>query len=116
MDQTVLSGARGAVDSVCPSTPPADTTHSVVWEVPGSAGSDSSSLGHLLMPPQDQKRMEKISKRVSAIEEVNNNVKLLTEMVMSHSQGGASACSSEDLMKVRLSPPCPRPSQGPCRP
>ncbi|CAD7677169.1 unnamed protein product [Nyctereutes procyonoides] len=51
------------------------------------------------MVQEDQKRMEKISKRVSAIEEVNNNVKLLTEMVMSHSQGGASACSSEDLMK-----------------
>lgn len=48
--------------------------------------------------------MEKISKRVSAIEEVNNNVKLLTEMVMNHSQGGASARSSEDLMKVRWSP------------
>lgn len=53
--------------------------------------------------------MEKISKRVSAIEEVNNNVKLLTDMVMSHSQGGAAAQSSEDLMKVRLFPPCPRP-------
>uniref|UniRef100_A0A667GMW6 Golgi associated, gamma adaptin ear containing, ARF binding protein 1 n=1 Tax=Lynx canadensis TaxID=61383 RepID=A0A667GMW6_LYNCA len=51
------------------------------------------------MVQEDQKRMEKISKRVSAIEEVNNNVKLLTEMVMSHSQGGASARSSEDLMK-----------------
>ncbi|XP_004410852.1 PREDICTED: ADP-ribosylation factor-binding protein GGA1 isoform X4 [Odobenus rosmarus divergens] len=51
------------------------------------------------MVQEDQKRMEKISKRVSAIEEVNNNVKLLTEMVMSHSQGGASAGSSEDLMK-----------------
>lgn len=60
--------------------------------------------------------MEKISKRVSALEEVNNNVKLLTEMVMSHSQGGAAARSSEDLMKVRLSPPCPRPPQGPCGP
>uniref|UniRef100_G1LU35 Golgi associated, gamma adaptin ear containing, ARF binding protein 1 n=1 Tax=Ailuropoda melanoleuca TaxID=9646 RepID=G1LU35_AILME len=51
------------------------------------------------MVQEDQKRMEKISKRVSAIEEVNNNVKLLTEMVMNHSQGGASARSSEDLMK-----------------
>uniref|UniRef100_A0A8C3WJB1 Golgi associated, gamma adaptin ear containing, ARF binding protein 1 n=1 Tax=Catagonus wagneri TaxID=51154 RepID=A0A8C3WJB1_9CETA len=51
------------------------------------------------MVQEDQKRMEKISKRVSAIEEVNNNVKLLTEMVMNHSQGGASAQSSEDLMK-----------------
>lgn len=54
--------------------------------------------------------MEKISKRVSAIEEVNNNVKLLTEMVTNHSQGGASAHSSEDLMKVcPLLPPRPRP-------
>lgn len=44
--------------------------------------------------------MEKISKRVSAIEEVNNNVKLLTEMVMNHSQGGGGpAHSSEELMK-----------------
>lgn len=50
------------------------------------------------MVQEDQKRMEKISKRVNAIEEVNNNVKLLTEMVMSHSQGAASS-SSEDLMK-----------------
>uniref|UniRef100_A0A452UJZ3 Golgi associated, gamma adaptin ear containing, ARF binding protein 1 n=1 Tax=Ursus maritimus TaxID=29073 RepID=A0A452UJZ3_URSMA len=60
------------------------------------------------MVQEDQKRMEKISKRVSAIEEVNNNVKLLTEMVMNHSQGGASAHSSEDLMKVRW-PPLPSP-------
>ncbi|XP_005379270.1 PREDICTED: ADP-ribosylation factor-binding protein GGA1 isoform X2 [Chinchilla lanigera] len=51
------------------------------------------------MVQEDQKRMEKISKRVNAIEEVNNNVKLLTEMVMSHSQGSAVAGSSEDLMK-----------------
>uniref|UniRef100_A0A2K6CHN2 Golgi associated, gamma adaptin ear containing, ARF binding protein 1 n=1 Tax=Macaca nemestrina TaxID=9545 RepID=A0A2K6CHN2_MACNE len=51
------------------------------------------------MVQEDQKRMEKISKRVNAIEEVNNNVKLLTEMVMSHSQGSTAAGSSEDLMK-----------------
>lgn len=63
--------------------------------------------------------MEKISKRVNAIEEVNNNVKLLTEMVMSHSQGAASS-SSEDLMKVRLLQPshsplpvCPQPPRNP---
>lgn len=56
--------------------------------------------------------MEKISKRVNAIEEVNNNVKLLTEMVMSHSQGSASG-SSEDLMKVCPPLPTPRPSQSP---
>ncbi|XP_007454116.1 PREDICTED: ADP-ribosylation factor-binding protein GGA1 isoform X3 [Lipotes vexillifer] len=51
------------------------------------------------MVQEDQKRMEKISKRVSAIEEVNNSVKLLTEMVTSRSPGGAAAQSSEDLMK-----------------
>ncbi|XP_069345510.1 ADP-ribosylation factor-binding protein GGA1 isoform X2 [Eulemur rufifrons] len=51
------------------------------------------------MVQEDQKRMEKISKRVNAIEEVNNNVKLLTEMVMGHSQGSAASSSSEDLMK-----------------
>ncbi|KAK2121553.1 hypothetical protein P7K49_002939 [Saguinus oedipus] len=56
---------------------------------------------------KDQKRMEKISKRVNAIEEVNNNVKLLTEMVMSHSQGGAAAGSSEDLMKSTRALTCP---------
>ncbi|XP_006890203.1 PREDICTED: ADP-ribosylation factor-binding protein GGA1 isoform X4 [Elephantulus edwardii] len=51
------------------------------------------------MVQEDQKRMEKISKRVNAIEEVNNNVKLLTEMVMNHGQGGPASGSGEDLMK-----------------
>ncbi|XP_036615682.1 ADP-ribosylation factor-binding protein GGA1 isoform X1 [Trichosurus vulpecula] len=50
------------------------------------------------MVQEDQKRMEKISKRVSAIEEVNNNVRLLTEMVTSYSQGETSA-GSDELMK-----------------
>lgn len=53
-----------------------------------------------LLPSQDQKRMEKISKRVNAIEEVNNNVKLLTEMVTNYSKGETTE-SNEDLMKVR---------------
>lgn len=44
--------------------------------------------------------MEKISKRVNAIEEVNNNVKLLTEMVTSYTKGETTE-SNEDLMKVR---------------
>ncbi|KAM6096582.1 ADP-ribosylation factor-binding protein GGA1 isoform 2-T3 [Chlamydotis macqueenii] len=47
---------------------------------------------------KDQKRMEKISKRVNAIEEVNNNVKLLTEMVTNYSKGETTE-SNEDLMK-----------------
>lgn len=59
-------------------------------------------------PLQDQKRMEKISKRVNAIEEVNNNVKLLTEMVTNYSKGETTE-SNEDLMKVRRGYPnvCP---------
>uniref|UniRef100_A0A8D0H3E8 Golgi associated, gamma adaptin ear containing, ARF binding protein 1 n=1 Tax=Sphenodon punctatus TaxID=8508 RepID=A0A8D0H3E8_SPHPU len=50
------------------------------------------------MVQEDQKRMEKISKRVNAIEEVNNNVKLLTEMLTSYSKGETTE-SNEDLMK-----------------
>ncbi|XP_059582398.1 ADP-ribosylation factor-binding protein GGA1 isoform X2 [Alligator mississippiensis] len=50
------------------------------------------------MVQEDQKRMEKISKRVNAIEEVNNNVKLLTEMVTSYTKGETTE-SNEDLMK-----------------
>ncbi|NXP11186.1 GGA1 protein, partial [Thinocorus orbignyianus] len=50
------------------------------------------------MVQEDQKRMEKISKRVHAIEEVNNNVKLLTEMVTNYSRGETTE-SNEDLMK-----------------
>lgn len=48
--------------------------------------------------------MEKISKRVNAIEEVNNNVKLLTEMVTNYSKGETTE-SNEDLMKVRKGNP-----------
>uniref|UniRef100_A0A8C8AWK6 Golgi associated, gamma adaptin ear containing, ARF binding protein 1 n=1 Tax=Otus sunia TaxID=257818 RepID=A0A8C8AWK6_9STRI len=50
------------------------------------------------MVQEDQKRMEKISKRVHAIEEVNNNVRLLTEMVTNYSKGETTE-SNEDLMK-----------------
>lgn len=63
-------------------------------------GGRQTPLTHLHLPLQDQKRMEKISKRTNAIEEVNNNVKLLTEMVTSYSKGETTE-SSEDLMKVR---------------
>ncbi|XP_008937227.1 PREDICTED: ADP-ribosylation factor-binding protein GGA1 isoform X3 [Merops nubicus] len=50
------------------------------------------------MVQEDQKRMEKISKRMNAIEEVNNNVRLLTEMVTNYSKGETTE-SNEDLMK-----------------
>ncbi|KAM5148992.1 ADP-ribosylation factor-binding protein GGA1 [Mantella aurantiaca] len=50
------------------------------------------------MVQEDQKRMEKISKRVNAIEEVNNNVRLLGEMLNTY-RAGQSSEGSEDLMK-----------------
>ncbi|KAG8535098.1 hypothetical protein GDO81_029449 [Engystomops pustulosus] len=50
------------------------------------------------MVQEDQKRMEKISKRVNAIEEVNNNVKLLSDMLSAFRSGQWSE-GSEDLMK-----------------
>ncbi|XP_075429960.1 ADP-ribosylation factor-binding protein GGA1 [Ascaphus truei] len=50
------------------------------------------------MVQEDQKRMEKISKRVNAIEEVNNNVKLLSDMLSTYSAEQTSE-GSEDLMK-----------------
>ncbi|XP_068108947.1 ADP-ribosylation factor-binding protein GGA1 isoform X2 [Hyperolius riggenbachi] len=50
------------------------------------------------MVQEDQKRMEKISKRVNAIEEVNNNVKLLSDMLGTYRAGHCSE-GSEDLMK-----------------
>ncbi|XP_069509144.1 ADP-ribosylation factor-binding protein GGA1 [Ambystoma mexicanum] len=50
------------------------------------------------MVQEDQKRMEKISKRVNAIEEVNNNVSLLTDMLSTYTKGETSE-GNEDLMK-----------------
>ncbi|GCC34733.1 ADP-ribosylation factor-binding protein GGA1-like isoform X1 [Chiloscyllium punctatum] len=50
------------------------------------------------MVQEDQKRMEKISKRVNAIEEVNNNVKLLSEMLENYSKNETSE-SNEEIMK-----------------
>ncbi|XP_064419422.1 ADP-ribosylation factor-binding protein GGA1 isoform X2 [Latimeria chalumnae] len=50
------------------------------------------------MVQEDQKRMEKISKRVNAIEEVNNNVKLLTEMLTNY-RGQETSESNSEIMK-----------------
>ncbi|XP_073419084.1 ADP-ribosylation factor-binding protein GGA1 isoform X1 [Dendrobates tinctorius] len=50
------------------------------------------------MVQEDQKRMEKISKRVHAIEEVNDNVKLLSDMLGAFRTGQCSE-GSDDLMK-----------------
>ncbi|CAK6443903.1 unnamed protein product [Pipistrellus nathusii] len=106
----VKSDPKLPVDTIFPHPPP--RSKNVIFEdeekskmlarlLKSSHPEDLRAANKLIkeMVQEDQKRMEKISKRVSAIEEVNNNVKLLTEMVMSHSQGGAAAQSSEDLMK-----------------
>lgn len=48
---------------------------------------------------QDEARIQKVTKRLHTLEEVNNNVKLLHEMLLHYSQ----ECSSEadrELMKV----------------
>uniref|UniRef100_A0A4W3HUR9 Golgi-associated, gamma adaptin ear containing, ARF binding protein 1 n=1 Tax=Callorhinchus milii TaxID=7868 RepID=A0A4W3HUR9_CALMI len=50
------------------------------------------------MVQEDQKRMEKISKRVNAIEEVNSNVKLLSEMLDNYKKEETSE-SNEEIMK-----------------
>lgn len=92
MRAALLCLSRGSWCVGCPSTPPLQV-----------AGECKDILAHVL-PLQDQKRMEKISKRVNAIEEVNNNVKLLTEMVTNYSKGETTE-SNEDLMKVRKDHP-----------
>uniref|UniRef100_A0A4W3HYG3 Golgi-associated, gamma adaptin ear containing, ARF binding protein 1 n=1 Tax=Callorhinchus milii TaxID=7868 RepID=A0A4W3HYG3_CALMI len=51
------------------------------------------------MVQEDQKRMEKISKRVNAIEEVNSNVKLLSEMLDNYKKEETSE-SNEEIMKL----------------
>lgn len=49
---------------------------------------------------QDQKRMEKVSKRVNAIQEVKESVKLLTQLLADYSKDSSSH-DNEELIKVR---------------
>lgn len=51
---------------------------------------------------QDEARIQKVSKRLHTLEEVNNNVKLLSEMLLHYSKED-SAEADKELMKVR---PC----------
>lgn len=88
----MLSFSPGSCCVGWPSTPLLQVAH------------ESKDILARVLPLQDQKRMEKISKRVNAIEEVNNNVKLLTEMVTNYSKGETTE-SNEDLMKVRKDHP-----------
>ena len=51
---------------------------------------------------QDSDRMEKVSKRVQELETVNNNMKVLEEM-MEHSRQGDATQAERDVMKVGAS-------------
>lgn len=48
---------------------------------------------------QDEARIQKVTKRLHTLEEVNNNVKLLHEMLLHYSQEFSSEADKE-LMKV----------------
>lgn len=51
---------------------------------------------------QDEARIQKVTKRMHTLEEVNNNVKLLNEMLVHYSKEDSSEADRE-LMKVGLS-------------
>lgn len=53
-------------------------------------------LGPLM---QDEARIQKVTKRLHTLEEVSNNVKLLSEMLLHYSQEDSSEADKE-LMKV----------------
>lgn len=51
---------------------------------------------------KDEARIQKVTKRMHTLEEVNNNVKLLNEMLVHYSKEDSSEADRE-LMKVSLS-------------
>ena len=52
------------------------------------------------MVKQDAERMEKVSRRVTELDTVGNNIKLLHEMLMAYS-GDSGSEADKDLMKVK---------------
>ena len=56
------------------------------------------------MVKQDAERMEKVSRRVTELETVGNNIKLLHEMLMAYS-GESGSEADKDLMKVNSHSP-----------
>lgn len=50
-------------------------------------------------PPQDQKRAEKVSKRVNAIQEVKESVTLLTQLLQDY-DSTATSQSNAELLQV----------------
>ena len=55
----------------------------------------------LLSVFQDSERIEKVSRRMQELEVVENNIKVLTEMLAYYSPGSANQ-SEKDIMKVQL--------------
>ncbi|MBN3311249.1 GGA1 protein, partial [Amia calva] len=51
------------------------------------------------MVQEDQKRMDRVSRRVSALEEVNNNVRLLTELLGDYSPAPSQPNPNEELIR-----------------
>lgn len=56
----------------------------------------------MLSTLKDEARIQKVTKRMHTLEEVNNNVKLLNEMLVHYSKEDSSEADRE-LMKVGLS-------------
>lgn len=56
----------------------------------------------MLFTLKDEARIQKVTKRMHTLEEVNNNVKLLNEMLVHYSKEDSSEADRE-LMKVGLS-------------
>ncbi|KAL5018234.1 hypothetical protein ScPMuIL_003956 [Solemya velum] len=62
------------------------------------------------MVKQDNDRMEKVSRRINQLETVNNNVKLLTEMLQNYSPGNSSQSDREIMKELYMSLEKLRPS------
>lgn len=60
---------------------------------------------------QDEARIQKVNKRLHTLEEVNNNVKLLNEMLLHYSKEDSSEADKE-LMKVGPPPGEAAPGKG----
>ena len=52
------------------------------------------------MVKEEEKKVEKVAKRLNELESCNNNVKLLNEM-LAHYQPGVTSDQERELMKVR---------------
>lgn len=80
----------------------------MTWSAGNTCGRDTVGLfGEIpvyvcVLPLKDEARIQKVTKRMHTLEEVNNNVKLLNEMLVHYSKEDSSEADRE-LMKVGLS-------------